>query len=503
MTQTINKSQERFSLGAGYAGLSTLGITSMDDWQKFQKASAQSSYETNPLAMNGITALRPESLETTLRTVVADLDDILFFKQLKRKPVKSAVHQWILQTSLGGQLGAMANTELGDVQFDIGEYKRMVANVKILTTGVSISHFATVQDLVVDDYMAQAHQDATTRIVVSAEINCYHGNPDVAPDQFSGFDHQIAKQHPENIIDCRGITDVNQLMKEVIFRYKAKVRQMGSYGDLTNLHVDNFMANAIDTHLFPQYRVQMGNNPTDLTMGSHVSRIKASTGFIDIDETLYADNPENSYPKEVLYNTVPDNAPLPPVITVTAQASVNGSKWKDADQAGTYYIVVAGIGRGGAEGLCSAQVSGTVAVNGALRIQITKNAMTNASNNPTGWAVYISEKDPADLPDLKDFRLVERIPAANGNTTTWDHKLEKIAGTSTIRAINFSPKKKAIEWIQLYPIFKFPLGTLTKLAYNWAVGMYGAPVLNIPFQHFVFENLQIADVGWNQFGKAS
>lgn len=484
-----------YGLGVGYGGANPLGIQTIEQFEQFRKATQVSSYETNPLSMTGATAMRPESLEHTLISVIADTDAITLFKQLKRTPVKSAVHQWIRQTSLGGQLGAVANSEMGDINFELGEYERDLAKVKILSTGVSISHFLQVQDLVIDDISAQEQLNAVGRITLGAEIQSYHGDERVCPDQFNGFDAQLEIARPENIIDARSIGDVNELMREVIYFMKAKVKGLGLYGDLTHIHVDNFMQNALDASLFPSYRVAMDTNAKNLDYGSPVERIRTSHGTIDINQTIYSDNPENTMPKTVLFPQVPEHAPLAPTVVSTPQANVAGSLW-EADEAGTYYIKVAGLSRSGAEGALSAAVSVTVTANGAISHAITRSGVGPVA---TGAAIYMSKKNPGSVPQDKDFRLVKKVPLTGANTVWVDLNLD-VPGTSTIRAFNFKPTARAIGWAQLYPIFKFPLGTLTKMAYNWAVGMYGTLILTNPRTHFKVKNLKIADTQWKRTG---
>lgn len=468
-------------------------ISSLEDWSNFAKAVQTSTYQTDHANLTGMAALRVESLEPTLRSVVAQDDTLTMFRALKRTPTTSAVHEYMTQTSRGGQFDGMFNSELGQIRQDVGDYKRDVLQIKYMMTGAAISHVASVQSLHGAQLRARENENALVRLSVGVERGIHHGDSRVAPNQFDGIKSTLEQKRSQNVIDLQGLSDANELAK-LLFYYKAAVRQQGNYGDITDFVSDAFVQNDLDLSLFPQYRVHLDANPTDLMLGAPVSGIKTSMGNIKTSSSIWLDNNDNSKPKYVQNgNKLPDNPPGAFTAALAANAApVAGSRWT-AGHAGTYYYSFAPIDANGVEGLPTTPASATVAANGSITGTITHNADGKA----TGIAIYRSTQNPTSAPNLADLRLVARIPVSNGASTTWVDKDIDIPGSSTIELINKKPE--AISFIQLLPATQFPLYATSSAVIPWAVLLYGALLLGIPQHHYVLKNYLPSNATWKPY----
>lgn len=476
------------------AGIPTGGITSFEDWNNFAKAVQTSSYQTDHANLTGMSALRLESLETTTRAVVATQETARLFKDLERSPVTSTVHEWTTQTSLGGQLDGLFNSETGGINSDVGDYMRNVMRIKYMATQAQISHVASTQGVIGAGLKARENKNAITRLIVGANRACYHGDETVSPNAVNGLTAQLrAFDGGSHVIDARaeGVKDANDLA-QLMFRLKADTMQEGLYGNLSHVYLDHFTQNDLDLSLFPQYRMQVSGDPTSLMLGSPVSGIKTSYGNVNTVQDMWINNPTTSMPAYAKNNKLPDNAPGVLTLSATATPTVTGSFF-DTPKAGVYYYSVAPINANGVEGLPTTPVSVTVAAGGGATLTVTPNVDGKA----TGYAIYRSTQDPTKVPTLKDMRLVTKVPMAQA---TYVDGNQKIAGASTLYALSRNPD--SIKIAQLLPVTQFPLYPTNAAVIPWAVLMYWALQLGVPQHHWAIENY-VPSNAWQPHKRAS
>lgn len=461
-------------------------------WEAFAKATALTSAETNHANLTGINALRQENLDPVLRSVVAEYDHFAFFKSLSKKKADTVLQEWMVQTSRGGQVQGRFNAEAGQITSNVGDYRRWFTEIKFLMDRAEVSHAAGITALHGLNARARENENALVRLSEAANWASFYGNPTVAPRQFAGLTTQIAGwEGGKNVVDAQGTSDVNDFLIPQIFKMKAKVRQRGSFGNITQLWVDDYTQNAIDANLFDKYRVELNTN--GVSYGGPVGSIKTSSGLVQLRQDIYIRNPDNSVHPIVIDGVLPDNAIAKPTITVAATApTVAGSKW-DAARAGEYYYAVAAINENGVIGEASTITSGTVAAAGAIKITITKAVGTA----PTGYAIYRGAKDAATH-TLEDLRLLTTVADSGSATTVYDDKSTEVPGSSDIFAINGDPR--AIDFVQFQAPTTFPLAAYDRAVYTWAVLLYGALRLALPHHHFYVKNFVPAGTDWKPFG---
>ncbi len=474
------------------AGIPAGGIETFEDWNAFAKAIQTSTYETDHSQLTGVGGLRVESLETTLKKVIEKEESFKLFRALKRQPVGSSVHEYTVQTSIGGQPGGAFNSETGDIGAEVGEYERQITFVKYLMTQAQVSHVASVQKTIVP-LKARENTNALLRLSRAANWSMYHGDASVAPMQFDGIEAILRGwRGGSHIKDAQGSSDVGAIV-DTIYASFAEVLGEGNFGKLTHVYMDPITQAALDRYLDPAYRVNLDNNPASLQLGAPVTAIRTSYGNVFTEQDIWIEGPENAKPAFAKYGRVPDDAPGAP--TVSATANVGAGSRFDAAKAGTYYYVVAAIDERGVEGIPSTAVSGAVAADGSITLTITPNA----DRKQTGYAIYRSTQDPASAPDLGEYRLVKRIPANADRTadTVFEDKNEDIPGSSKLYLLNRDPE--SISWIQLLPATQFPLYPTNKAVIPWAVLLYGALQLSIPNHHFVVKNFVSPLASWKPF----
>jgi hypothetical protein len=487
-------------------GIPAGGIGTYEDWNAFVKAVQTSTYETDHAQLTGLGAIRLESLEGTLRAVVEREETFKLFRALKRQPVTSAVHEYAVQTSIGGQPAGAFNSELGSIASDVGEYERRIVFVKYLMTMAAISHVAAVQKGIVN-LKAQENMNALLRLGRTANWASYHGDSEVAPMQFDGLEATLTRwRNGENVYDFQdqfsdlpdfanqdNRTNYVRALVDLLYSAYAKVMGVGNFGKLTHVHLDPFAQVSLDRYLDPAYRVVLNDNPTGLAVGAPVTGIRTSFGNVYTEQDVWIEG-QGAMPHYARYGKVPDTAPGAPTVAATAQTGVAGSKWTPT-KAGTYFYVVAAIDERGVESIPSAPVSATVAAGGAIQLTITPNA----DRKQTGYAIYRSKRNPGAAPDLKDFRLVKRIPAnpdRAANTVFQDKDLD-VPGSSKIFAIRREPE--ALQWVQLLPATQFPLYPTNQAVIPWAVLLYGSLMPALPNHHVLIKNFVPPEAPWKPY----
>lgn len=487
-----------FGLGQDVYSSVGNGINSMEDWENFAKAAQTSSYQTDHATMTGLAAIRKESLEPTLRAVVAQSDSYTFYKELKRQPVTSAVHEWMSQVSRGGQMDGMNISELGEVQFDVGDYRRHVEKLKMFATGVQITDFANAQGLEGEALRARENENGMVRLAGAIERALLTSNEAYNPNKINGYKAQLTNfEGGRNVINTNGLNDINEVIK-LVFQANADVRQEGSYGKgITDIYVDAYTQNSLDENLFKQYRVQLDSHPSSIEYGAPVGGIKTSFGNIGIKSTIWNNNAANTQPLIVKNKgKLPDSCPAVPTITVTPVAAgvAGGATGWTAERAGEYYYYVALTDADGREGPLSVVQSGTVATSGALKIAGQAGPSTVVA---TGGKLYRSTQDPATVPQPKDCRLSGEFAVNADGSFTYVDVNQYIPGSSSIPAMTLV--KEAIQWLQLKPTTQFPLYATNRLVIPWAIVQYGTLMLGQPQQHYLFENVLNPNAPWKPF----
>lgn len=474
-------------------GIPAGGISSYDDWNQFAKAVQTSGYETDHSTLEGSQALRVESLEGQLRKVIEAEPTFKLFRALKRQPVTSAVHEWTVQTDIGGQPEGAFNSEIGPIGSNVGQYERKIVFIKYLMTQAAISHVASVQKGIVN-LKATENTNALLRLSRSANWGMYHGDSAVSPMQFDGLAAQMgAFRAGTHVTDLAGSSDVQELI-DTVYGAFARVIGLGNFGKLTHIHMDPQMQNAFDRELDPAYRVNLDNSPAGIQYGSPVTGIRTSYGNVVTEQDIWINNSDNTLPNYARYGKVPSDAPAAPTAAAVVSIGATAGSEFTAEKGGTslFFYVVCAIDQRGVESLPTSATSATAQVGRSINVTITHNADGLA----TGYAIYRSKAlaGGASAPDLADMRLVKRVPAAVAATTVYADLNLDIPGSSHAFLMNRVPE--SIAWAQLLPATQFPLYPTNAAIMPWAVLLYGALQVAIPNHHFVIKGFVPATARW-------
>ncbi|GAA6747476.1 hypothetical protein QT17_01880 [Thermus sp. 2.9] len=487
--------------GGGLPGFPN-GIRTLEDWQAFAKA-VQTAGDPHALdfkaGLSGVPAIRLESLEATLRSVVEREETFRLYKRLTPVPAFSSVAEWATQVGTGGDIADAFHSETSDIRGAVGEYRRNILRVKYLMTRAEISLAALQQRTVLgtgDDLKARENVNATLRLLRGLEWALFQGDEAVVPTQFDGIRAWLAKEFPDHILDLKGSSNVDELYAAIYQAFGRTIGPDGGFGRITDVYLSPAVQNDLDLHLQPQWRVALDDNPRAVDYGAPVRAIRTSYGDVITTQDVWIEDPDAAHlttPAEVrTRGRLSPEAPAAPTLSAQAITSDPNSRFQAA-QAGTYHYAVAAIGEGG-EGPLSALEAVTIAAGGGAELTI----QPPAGYRQTGYAIYRSTKDPATLPTPADLRLVKRIPAGSDPTqpVVFRDLNHDIPGSATLYLLDLSPE--AIDWTQLLPMLQFPLAPV-KATVPWAVLLFGALKLGIPQRHWVVKNYLPKAARWKPF----
>jgi hypothetical protein len=489
--------------GAG-AGAFKSDILGYEDWSTFAKAVQTSSYDVDHANLSGVAALRPESLEPVMRSVVGSMESLTMLRALKRTATQSSVDEWMVQTSLGGQLDGFFNSEGGDINSDVGEYERQLLFMKYMMTQAQISHVASTQKLKAMQLRALENNNAMLRLSIGLNRALYHGDSRISPLQFDGLRTLLERDEftgGSHVIDLQGTSDINAVV-ERFFMLKATVQEQGNFGNITDIYSDTFTQNDLDMSLFPKYRVAMTDMRNSTELGLPVSEIRTSMGNMKMNQDIWINNNFNSKPAFARNPKLPDDYPDTPTVVLTKRAAAAGEGVGfTAAQAGTYWVSIAPRDAKGIEGIPTTPQSVTVALGDVIVATVTPAGNGKAY----GFVEYRSTQNPVAAVTIDDLRLVKAVPASKTANRTSVFALvddnTEIPGASTLYLINKVPG--SIQWKQLLPATQFPLAATNSAVYKWAVLLYGALQLGVARHHFVLKNYVPANAIWKPFTVAA
>lgn len=472
-------------------GLRTAGgEMSLGDAAELKKA-MEAGYGSDVASLTGAGALRIQSLEKTMLATIQENKHFALFNELSKSSATATVDEWTEQSGVGGHLGGSTNSETGVIASAQGDYARRVGMVKYLMTRREVSYVASLQNSLVEAEAVEATNGAL-QLLTDAEHLCFEGNSLVVPTEFDGIYAQMeALQSADHIIDAAG-GPLNAI--DLVDQAAATIAGFGNFGTPTHIFTSQLVQSDFNTKLDPAFRVSLDSNPAAIQLGAPVVGIRTSWGSIKNVPDVFIRDERQLVPFELMYAAVAlANVGIKPAsVAPVAAAGPADAKWV-ASQAGNYYYAVAGITAAGeSAALVSAQVA--VAAGDAVTLTIGKSV----TGNETGYAIYRGRKNGTNA--LADLRLVTRIPAAVGATTTWVDKNRKIPGTTKAYILNMAPGAMAINWRQYLPMTKFALYPTNSAVIPWAQMLFGYLRLGKRKHHVIIENIVPTGAVWKPFG---
>ena len=160
---------------AQYEDVHTFGINSMKEVEELNKA-LEAGYQNPP--ESGGSALRVESLESSLKVLTHQAKHCAFWQKVPKLPAYSTVEEFNQLVSVGSEGGAFLPEgilpETGD-----SSYSRQVELVKFLGTTRSVTHPMTLVRSSIGDVVAQENTNGILWILKNLEWAMFNGDADM------------------------------------------------------------------------------------------------------------------------------------------------------------------------------------------------------------------------------------------------------------------------------------------------------------------------------------
>lgn len=487
MNQQLFESRARFG-----EGIPSLPGLEFGKWEEFRKA-VVAGYGTDSAALQGGGALRIESLERTLMSVVQTHEDFVLFNRLKRSAATATVDEWTEKNDIGGRLGGSFNSESGNIKEFTGQFARKVDLVKYLMTRRSVTVVQMAMNTMVSA-KAEEEINGTLQLLTDAEWASFYGNSAVVPEEFDGIETKIrALNSSDHVINANGLP-LDQVGIEKILAAASRVRSLGNFGRLSDIFLSNDAQTDLDLKLDPAWRVSLSDvEKGGTSLGSPVVGIRTSFGNIKNNPDIFIQ--EGGIPPQATNPTqhVTSNPTKPNGVAV-AVASDAASLF-GANHAGNYYWGVTSVSK---EGESDMTMTSQTAVAQGEKATLTITKPT--ANDATGYKIYRSRKNGSNSP--ADMRFMYRVPDSGGATTVHVDLNDEIPGTSKAFLLNMNPNYEAIGWRQLLPLTRFQLYPTASAIDPWAMLLFGYLRVTKPKQHLMIKNIlpNTSKLVWDPFG---
>ncbi len=464
-------------------------------YQDFVKALTAGSGVTDVSALTGGGALRRQSLEATLLSVVQQYDDFRLFNRLTKEPATATVDEWTEHSNVGGYPGGAFNSELGSMTERDAQLARKVIQIKYMMTLRRVS-FVKQLEGGLESPDAVQQRDGALELLTSGEWGLFNGDSAVVPEQFDSIYKTTLAGAPNNVIDLEG-GPIGNAAEEIITAAQ-RVRAYGNFGQVSDIYYSVDVQGDLDKGLDPAQRVVLGGPGGNfgILKGAPVVGIKSSFAYKGIIQA----NPDifilEGQPPAVVAGSMYSGALN---AAVTAPASVAGVAASDAQSkfkaahAGNYYYAVHSVNKDGFSSTITK--SAQVAVASGQKVTLTITAA--GSPTETGYIIYRTNLNGSNADD--SFREMIRIAKDASGTTTFVDLNRDIPGTSKAYILNLVPGLKALTIRRLLPMLKFPLYPTNAAEIRWLQMLFFVPRNAKPKQHFILKNIVPRTATWKPF----
>lgn len=426
-----------------------------------------------------MTAIRPQSLEGTLKVVTAKQNQIKFWKSIGKKQAYNTVEEFNVLDSYGGNSSPFF-TEGGLPNEEDSNFVRQSQMVKFLGTTRVVTHPATLVRNTVGDMVAMQQQQGTIWLLQQLERSLYFADSSLDPLAFDGLIKQVTNfvsgksYQNQHIIDMRG-QNVDENIMEDMATILADNYGSGNY----EMHLTNQVHKDFSKNLFAQRRI-MGMNGQENTLGAPVRKYVANTGDINFVNNVFLK------PQNVPLASAQKGAPATPTVGATPATAVADTASLMSAQ--TYYYFVSAKNSAGES---TAVSIGSIAVASGQRVDIVINRVTS---DPVAKSYKLFRGATSDV--TKALLVNETADAGTGTTQTLSDKNFDIPGTHTAILIDNDPEE-VLTFKQLAPLMKLPLARISA-SERFMILLYGMVQVYNPRRVIVIKNIGLLGTNSNR-----
>jgi hypothetical protein len=449
-----------------YQGFGTSGA---DEIQDLQKALSAGNDINNPGSAPGVGfPLRVESLESTLKNVTFEMDEIKLFKTIPKIPATNTVEEFnrLLSYSNAGSeemdLGWMSEGDLPEEQDST--YERVAMLIKFLGATGRVTHVANTIKAAHGSVIATETMNKTMYLLQQLENSLFFGNSTLVPEQMDGLERLIDDgTNGDNVIDLRGAALTEDNMNDLMLRIR------DNYGVGTDAYFNTGPFADFSKAAYERQRFAVAPEPG--VLGAKVTQFQSQHGMLNLHDSTFIREGRVAAANGV---GVVSKRPVAPTTDTLAAGATAGSEFVVADN-GTYsYRVVAG-NKYGRSTPVDVGAQAVVAGDG-----VTFN-INDGGNGTTYYEIYRTVAGAAIATATSVIKV-----ARTAATQVFTDLNADLPGTS--KGFVLMQNQRSLAWAQLLPMTRIPLAAIDT-SIRWAQVIYGAIKLYAPRKNLVVKNI--------------
>lgn len=422
-----------------------------------------------PADSTGGTALRVESLESTLKIVSFGAQHIKLWNDIVKVDAYSTVEEFNRLSAYGSDGGGFVDGGALPEDED-STYSRDSENVKYIGTTRAVQHPATLVRSVPADLIAQETQNGVLWMLSKVERGLFLGDSDIVPQEWNGVTKQI-EAGGGTVIDLRGAA----LLADNIEAGADAIAT--NFGVPSKVYANNAVFSDFSKAYYGQQRWNSPNAPAG-KVGTPVTGMSTQAGDVEFSSDVFLK--KGAAPP---VSATSNKAPSAPTVAVAAPGG-SGSLFVTAD-AGSYKWMITAVNQFG-ESSPSA-LSAAAAITAGLNVDLT---ITDGGGTypATGYKLYRTDKNGLQATCFFQ-KAIPRDKVANvyQATTVFNDDNTYIQGTYSGVMLDMSAQAMCFK--QLSPLIKIPLATIAA-SIRWMQLLYGTPIVFAPKKHVIYRNIK-------------
>ena len=472
-----------------YEHIDGFGLSTWQEVAELNKAIA-AGYDI-PATSGGISgsALRVESLESSLKVITFQMQHIKFWQKIPKLPAFSTVEEYNQLTTYGGEGGAFTpEGELGE--YDDAMYARKVSLVKYLQTVRKVTHPMTLVRTAHGDVVGNEVRNGIMWLLGKLEWYLYFGNRGIKWNFPTGegyeFDGIYRMIDPTMVVDAKG----DPLSEDIIESSSNMVIE--NYGIPTDILIGTKPLSDLAKVMFPKERIIVPFREGQV--GTPLNTFASQGGNLAFNPDVFL---RRKYVVPGTTVATSSKAPLTPVLTAATRAGAGGGDWTKTNNGwGTYAFALTAVNRYG-ESAPTASTPGTAAIQTDADI-FTLTGTLNGGADPNGADAINVYRTVAGGGATSPHFLIGTFATGGqgagfnwGAATPFVDKNSIIAGGHTVFIGEMNPQ--IISYKQLAPMMKMDLAVIEP-SIRWLQLLYGVPIIYAPKKWVIIKNIGEATV---------
>ena len=481
--------------------------------------------QTNFTQITGGQSLGYVSLDTRLARGTVRPDSFTLYQSLAKSPAFQVVDYFAYIDDPGGALPGSAtsgfsNVSSGTLATSAGIYNLQSINLKLMLDGRAVTLALMAQNNFVS-VNEQENANAALTVLQTADWMCFHGNPNVWPNQFAGLGSTTPSG---NIFDYGAFYAANavqngwstsQTLYNMIYEVAGNIAAWTKFGRTTHAFMTPVTMGALQSLITTNLN-NLANaffaDRMGIVVDGDLQGMRTRFGPIQfpLDIVMTArDIPAQGQPRSNGTTPTTTTNPTPPtgVVAAASGAAYSGSNWgvgpgsPYASGTTEYYYAVASTDVNMNESVlrfAAAFLPGSgITASGAAVVSIAGPAAADAY----AYRVFRSGAGGygAASGSPTAFRYVGSVLASGSGTVTFVDYNYTIPGSEELYLVDMRVEDGALDYRYLLPLTRINLFA-ANLYMPWCVASIAAIRNRIPKFHAIIRNFTADNPTWNPLG---